>query len=954
MSALNNSLLLGAPAGGGYTVSRSIRLNKPDSAYFSRVPTSPPTSTQKLTYSTWIKRSSPGAGNNQGFGLSATGRDGMYIIDTDKIAVFFAEGVQGFVNTLAVLRDPSAWYHIVVAIDTTQAVEANRVKIYINNELQALTGTYPSSNYNFTNFNASGITQSIGYASAGTQYFDGYLAEIHCIDGQALDPTSFGEFDQNTGVWSPKKYSGSYGQNGFRLDFSDNSAATSTTLGKDSSPNGNHWQPNNFSVSGDIIYAPYSWSGIDGYIPGGYTRTSNPQDCLVDNNTGVIVNWGAGSDGYFAIKPTSSTVTIRWIVYDGSGGSVPAVTLHTTGAPSFPNPISFSSYTGNGSTSSNRVGTYSGLTVGTTYFLRCGMVGEGNPALVTYITNATIASIGTSPIAAAGIDSLVDSPTNGLASTGADPGGVTVGNYCTFNPLISTQPLALVNGNLETSSPGAAWRNAKGTFGMTSGKWYWEHTVPTTGASDGYIGGVATADADYSSSGTGIWGRQGTTKYSNGSSSSTFGSTTSGDILGFAFDADAGKLWVAQNGVWVGDPAAGTGESWSGIPSGVFPYVAAYNQVNIVNFGQRAFAYTNGRSSFRALCTANLPAPPLAKPSIAFNALTYSGTGAARTVSGLDFSSDLIWIKVRNAVGYSHVLMDTIRGTSNGGYTHLNSDTTGNEYTGSLLSTDSVTSISNTGFSLGSNAFGFASVNQSGNSYVAWCWAAGGSTVIDNTGSIQTTRRTNPANGFSIIAGTGNGSFGHGLGVAPAMYIIKDRANTGTGWWVNHSGLANQSDKYLGLHLPNGVQTTSWGGSPTSTIAYVSNAFVGSSNWICYAWAPVPGLSAFGSFVGNGLGGNSAPFVWTGFRPRWILIKNASASNQWAILDTARDAYNGMQERLHPNLGNPTNTGAGVVIDALSNGFKCRNGDSLENGSNNTIVWAAFAESPFAVNNRAR
>jgi hypothetical protein len=118
----------------------------------------------------------------------------------------------------------------------------------------------------------------------------------------------------------------------------------------------------------------------------------------------------------------------------------------------------------------------------------------------------------------------------------------------------------------------------------------------------------------------------------------------------------------------------------------------------------------------------------------------------------------------------------------------------------------------------------------------------------------------------------------------------------------------------------------------------------GSTN-VAYCFAEVEGFSKFGSYTGNGSA--DGPFVYTGFRPAFVMVKNASATNNWAILDAARNPYNGMDERLHPNLTNATNTGAGVVLDALSNGFKCRNSDSLENGSGNTIIYMAFASNPF-------
>ena len=159
-------------------------------------------------------------------------------------------------SSTAVFRDPSAWYHVVVAIDTTQATAANRIKLYVNgNQVTAFsTATYPAQNYD-TSFNKASTAQEIGRRASNSDLFlDGYMAEVNWIDGQALTPSSFGETDSITGVWKPKAYSGTYGTNGFELNFSDNSASTAATIGKDYSGNGNNWTPNNISVTAGATY----------------------------------------------------------------------------------------------------------------------------------------------------------------------------------------------------------------------------------------------------------------------------------------------------------------------------------------------------------------------------------------------------------------------------------------------------------------------------------------------------------------------------------------------------------------------------------------------------------------------------------------------------------------------------------------------------------------------------
>ena len=255
MSVVNAlPLLLGDE---GYNISRSVRLRSSASAYFDRTFTTP-TSRRIFTLSAWTKRGALGATaailGNAGtrevigfFGNTSGNGDSLHFRDTTNGAYE--------VTTTAVFRDPSAWYHVVVAFDTTQATASNRVKMYVNGVQQTsfAVASYPSQNTDL-NLN-SAVVHAIGRRGDGASYYlDGYLTEVNFIDGQALTPSSFGETDAITGVWKPKKYAGTYGTNGFYLNFSDNSSNTATTIGKDNSGNGNNWTPNNISVTAGVTY----------------------------------------------------------------------------------------------------------------------------------------------------------------------------------------------------------------------------------------------------------------------------------------------------------------------------------------------------------------------------------------------------------------------------------------------------------------------------------------------------------------------------------------------------------------------------------------------------------------------------------------------------------------------------------------------------------------------------
>jgi hypothetical protein len=373
-----------------------------------------------------------------------------------------------------------------------------------------------------------------------------------------------------------------------------------------------------------------------------------------------------------------------------------------------------------------------------------------------------------------------------------------------------------------------------------------------------------------------------------------------------------------------------------------------------MNFGQRAFAYT-APSGFKALCTANLPAPSVTKPSTVFDVLTWSGSGGARSFTGLGFSPDLVWGKQRNGSN-AHQIYDIVRGAGNNkdlasDYTAAEgSGTTGASAYGYLSSFDS------TGFSVANGTdgtFGAGYWNLSGRTYVAWTWDAGSSTVTNTQGSISSQVRANASAGFSICtysitsASSTISTFGHGLGVAPSFVIFKVR-NVADEWTVYHGSIPSPTSNWVTLN------TTNAAGGGTSTFSTSSTTFgiretrlvAGgtSGNILAYCFAPVSGYSSFGSYTGNG--SSDGPFVFCGFRPRWILQKETSASgNNWRIFDTARDTYNAASLRLFPNLSNAESTLA--QMDILSNGFKIRDTDGSVNANGNTYIYAAFAESPF-------
>jgi hypothetical protein len=476
---------------------------------------------------------------------------------------------------------------------------------------------------------------------------------------------------------------------------------------------------------------------------------------------------------------------------------------------------------------------------------------------------------------------------------------------------------------------------------MISGKWYWEYTQGSSGTNQTY--GILSSTAALSAFGGGTGGYCVLPKlsrfYANGSFSTYGSSLASGDILGVAFDADTGTLTFYKNG-------SSLGTASSSIPSGTYlPSVGnagAGTSTATANFGQRAFAYT-APSGYKALCTANLPEPTIADGSKYFDTKLYTGNGSTKTITGIDFSPDFVWIKDRaSAIG--HAIYDSVRGPLKG----LCSNSTTAELV-SIAGRD-LTGFTSDGFTLG-NTYHLGT-NTNGNAHVAWAWDAGTSTVTNNDGSIASQVRANPSAGFSIVkwnnGGGGVQNVGHGLNATPEFWIFKPIDTSGS-WFVYHKSIG--TGKYLRLERTDAQVGTLTYWTPTATAMNIAtNLVVGtSSNMIAYCFAPVEGYSAMGSYTGNGSA--DGPFVFTGFRPAFLMIKATTTNTSWYMLDEKRDGYNTIVPALIANGSNAESSvnPTGGKLDFLSNGFKLRASSGL-NESGNTYIYAAFASNPFQAN----
>ena len=331
---------------------------------------------------------------------------------------------------------------------------------------------------------------------------------------------------------------------------------------------------------------------------------------------------------------------------------------------------------------------------------------------------------------------------------------------------------------------------------------------------------------------------------------------------------------------------------------------------------------------------------------VAMAATTYTGNGSTQSISNavntVSFQPDFVWMKGRSGAT-DHALYDSVRGAT--------FDLVSNSTAAETTQTTGLTTFGAAGFTVGA----LAKVNTSAATYVGWQWKAGGTAVSNTAGTITSSVSANTTAGFSVVTYTGTGAnatVGHGLGVAPAFIIFKGRTNV-SNWWCYHSGLTSAAYT-ISLN-----QTSAQSNSPTSfqstapALTVFSIGTDGGTNstaipTVAYCWAPIAGYSAFGSYTGNS--SLDGPFIYTGFRPRWLMIKCSSdAATPWMIWDSSRDTYNPEAARLVPNLADAELSVS--VGDFVSNGIKLRVTGTSYNATGSTYIYAAFAENPLKYSN---
>ena len=495
-------------------------------------------------------------------------------------------------------------------------------------------------------------------------------------------------------------------------------------------------------------------------------------------------------------------------------------------------------------------------------------------------------------------DALVDSPTNYGTASSPEVGGELRGNYCALNPLVKGTQITLSDGNLNYVGGGSGAGCSLGTFGMSSGKWYWEHTK--TGGTYSTTG-IAPGDKDVNAQPGGTGGyayNQSGEKWTSGSNSAYGDSYTTGDTVGIAFDADNGACWFSKNGVWQNTDGSSnsatvkaqieagttTNAPFTGLTSGpYFPCGGDLSSEGHFNFGQRPFKNA-APAGFKTLCTANLDdtfsGDELNNPSKYVNTLLYTGTGTndttvdTQTVKGLAFQPDLIVIKNRQDEGWWQ-WSDAVRGPSH----NIASQT---DAAGTTNTNKEVTPTSD-GFTLED---GEASLDHmwGGHKYLAHCWDAGTTNSgANNNGSINISagnQFVNATTGFSITKYEGTeaaATVGHGLNVPPELIIVKNLETAASAWEVYHKDIGvDKTQRLNDGAAETGSSTAYWNSTaPNNTVFSLKDSWYTNDSGvdhIAYCWASIPGFSSIGSYLANN--STDGPFIYLGFRPQLILTKN--------------------------------------------------------------------------------
>jgi hypothetical protein len=549
--------------------------------------------------------------------------------------------------------------------------------------------------------------------------------------------------------------------------------------------------------------------------------------------------------------------------------------------------------------------------------------------------------------------------TNQVTDTCTDDANNNVGNYATFNPHDRHGSTTLADGNLHANGTTTHEAQIRTTIALT-GKKYWEIEADTLNADAAFIGILKTntdittmnnhslgTTADGYSINCSTGSNNGKL-FNNNTNGTDLGTIANGDVISVAFDADTRKLFFGKNGSWLGsaDPANGTNPAYTASVGTYTAAVSVYTTSSLfkANFGQTAFSYTVPTGFDAGINTANLPAPTVTNPSDFFKTVLYTGNGGDKSVTGVGFQPDFVWIKCRS-VATNWNVVDVVRGAD---AMLRMASSTNTEQSGANQEFESFDAD---GFTVTHHGGVVEELNRSSATYVAYCMKAGGAASSNGNGSITSQVSAASHGGFSIITYTGDGNagatIGHGLSQAAEFQIFKRR----TPAQDYHVG-TNITGSITGYEFNNATAsvTAAVTAFNATTTALDSQGVVNDEDdtYVSYAFARTPGLIGIGSYTGN----NSAdgPYIViddgaSGFRPAWVMIKRIGSTGNWVIRDAVRNPYNPVNLELYANATDADYT-EDPGLDFTANGFKLRDTAGAINASD-SYIYLAFAENPF-------
>ena len=925
----NNGLLAAAGANQpAYTIDQSLRFNDGDSACLQKAYASSG-NRKTWTWSGWVKRSELGSATPNAIFSSDTGPQvGALEFPADDTFTFYDYTIGGSYQsrlvTTALYRDPAIWYHIVVAYDTTQATSSNRIKIYINGSqvTDFSTETYPSQDLDgYINYGNNSRLHGLGKNTGLGDYLDGYLAEVHFIEGTALDASSFGETDSATNQWKPIKYTGSHGTNGFYMNFSD-----SSSLGTDSSGSGNNYTPSNLAATDQVLDSPSNnfcvMNPLDTFHAGSSSfAEGNLKVSEVGGNAKYtqVGNFGMSSGKwYFEFCGVNSDNT--WMLgvadvtkgldrgYTGSAGD--GLFVYVDGSKYAP--TSTSSY-GVSWTHGDVMGVAVDMDNNAMYFaknntwMNSGVPTSGSTKTGAAYTTELVGKTWVAAMGRGGTNNTITATFNfgqdsSFAGAKTEQGNGGAGEDFFYTP--PTGYKALNTDNLD--DPAIA--------------------LPT----DNFNTVLYTGDNTDGRSITGVGFEPNFVWQKNRSSSL--------DHVLYDNVRTVGKeLRTNTTGA----------ETFSG-------YISSFNSDGFtVNTGGSGIANSNGGShvawNWKGSDT----------PSKTFVVtVTNPGSGNRYTLDGKVSGTNAMPITIEEGGTYTFDQSDN----SNSGHPLRFSTTANGTHGGGSEYTTGVT-VSGTPGSAGAKTV--ITVAASAATLYFYCTAHSGMGAQASTpgsgcgvsyldGTIASVVNANTTAGFSIISFTGDGNagatFGHGLSQAPEMWITKSRSATGF-WYVgnaNYSSPAGNYYQHLELTAAQASNTGVWNGTlPSSTVITLGNLSsyqnVSGTTYISYAFHSVEGYSKVASYTGNGSADGA--FVYTGFKPAFLLIKRIAGVQDWMLADNKTSPYNQTENMLRPAQNAAQQSGN--TIDILSNGFKPRLTGNAFNASGESYLVLAIAESPF-------